>query len=129
MNSKILVFGILLAMALALAGCAQQTQNPPANNPPAGNNNLPPASTGAKTIAVEISNFAFAPAELTIKVGDSVTWTNKDSVGHTATGDNGEFDSGLLSTGQSFTQTFNTAGTFNYHCTPHPYMKAIIKVQ
>jgi len=120
MNSKIFVFGLLLAITLVIAGCTQQAQNPPSSNPPV---------TGGSSHAVAISNFAFSPAELGIKAGDKVTWTNNDSVQHTVTGDNAEFDSGLLSPGQSFTQTFNNARTFTYHCTLHPMMKASIKVQ
>ncbi|MBS3058171.1 MAG: cupredoxin family copper-binding protein [Candidatus Diapherotrites archaeon] len=131
MNSKILLLA-LIAGAILLAGCTQQ-YNPPANN--AGNNaggndsgNANAGSGEAKTWTVEIQDFAYSPAELTIKKGDTVKWVNKDSVGHTATGDNGEFDTGLISQNQEASVTFNNAGTFTYHCTPHPYMKATIIV-
>lgn len=79
--------------------------------------------------AVEIKDFAFSPATLTVKVGDTVTWTNQDSVGHSATSDDGSFDTGVLAQGESNTVTFTEAGTFNYHCTPHPNMKATVVVQ
>ena len=59
-------------------------------------------------------------------VGDTVTWTNQDSTQHTATGD--DFDTGLLGKGQSGSHTFDSAGTFSYICTPHPYMKAKVTV-
>ncbi len=86
------------------------------------------ASTG-KTYTVNIQNFAFSPAEITIKKGDTVKWTNLDSVSHTVTSDNGKFDSGLLSQNASWSRTFSEAGTFEYHCTPHPYMTAKIIVE
>ncbi|MBA4383952.1 MAG: hypothetical protein C0410_04395 [Anaerolinea sp.] len=78
---------------------------------------------------VEIEDFTYAPVTITIKVGTTVTWTNKDSVRHTVTSDTGLFDSGLLGKGESFNFTFTEVGTFAYHCTPHPNMKAIIIVE
>ena len=77
---------------------------------------------------MEIEDFAFVPGTITIKVGTTVTWTNKDSVGHTATSDDGVFDSGMLSKGSSYSFTFTTAGTYGYFCKPHPYMVATIVV-
>lgn len=78
--------------------------------------------------AVAIVNYSFHPQNLTVKVGTSVTWTNMDSVAHTITSDTGLFDSGLLNHMQSYSYTFTTAGTYTYHCTPHPYMTATITV-
>src|SRR3989344_3524102 len=82
-----------------------------------------------KTYDIEIKDFAFTSSSLTIKKGDSVRWTNRDSVDHTATADNNAFDSPLLSDDESFTFTFNNAGEFSYYCKPHPYMKAKIIVE
>jgi plastocyanin len=78
---------------------------------------------------VEIVDFAFGPAELTVPVGTTVTWTNQDSAPHTATGDDGSFDSGRLDQGQSFSFTFEAAGSFPYHCDFHPNMVATITVE
>ena len=78
---------------------------------------------------VFIEDFSFGPEEIEINVGESVTWINRDSVGHTATSDSGEFDSSVLGNGQSFSFTFRDAGEFSYHCTPHPYMKGKIIVR
>lgn len=69
---------------------------------------------------VNIQSSQFSPAEITIKQGESVTWVNKDSVGHTIVGIT--FQSNLLDIGQSFKQIFNVAGTFEYHCSVHPSM-------
>lgn len=91
-----------------------------------------PTST-MKTIggqnAITIQNFAFSPATLTVKVGDKVTWTNQDSVGHSATADDGSFDTGVFGQGQSASTTFSKAGTYTYHCSVHPMMKGTIIVQ
>jgi amicyanin len=76
---------------------------------------------------VLIQDYQFQPAEVTIQKGETITWTNQDNVRHTATGNS--FDSGLLSKGQSFQQTFNEAGTYDYICTPHPKMMGKIIVQ
>jgi hypothetical protein len=61
-------------------------------------------------------------------VGDSVTWTNQGPTTHTATANGGEFDSGNLSKGKSFSHKFTKAGTFSYFCKPHPFMKAKVVV-
>lgn len=79
--------------------------------------------------SIEIKNFAFGPKTLTIKKGTTVTWTNQDSVAHTATSDDGGFDTGLLAKGESGSVTFDEAGTYSYHCTPHPNMKATVVVE
>ncbi len=81
--------------------------------------------------SVEIADFAFSPASITVKKGTTVTWTNKDSAAHTATSDNdaaAAFDSGSLATGESFSFTFEEVGTYAYHCTPHPSMTGTVTV-
>ena len=77
---------------------------------------------------VLISNYAFNPATLTIAANTTVTWTNKDGVGHTVTSDTGVFESGTLNTNGTFSYTFTTPGSYPYHCTPHPYMTATVIV-
>lgn len=77
--------------------------------------------------SVTISDFQFAPASITVEVGDTVTWTNAGPTAHSATGDS--FDTGIFSEGQSRSETFNEAGTFSYICTPHPQMKGTVTVQ
>ena len=78
---------------------------------------------------IDISGMAFSPNTLTISVGDTVTWTNQDGAPHSATGDNGEFDSGTLNNGQNFSFTFTAAGTYTYHCSVHNGMTATIIVE
>ncbi len=83
---------------------------------------------GGETVEVAIVNYTFEPMELTIKVGTTVTWENKDAVPHTVTADNGAFDSGRMNQGDKFSFTFNEPGTYTYICDIHPYMKGTITV-
>jgi len=89
------------------------------------------SNNAVATNSVEISNFAFSPVNITVKKGTKVTWTNKDTTGHTVTsddGDNGGLDSKLLAQGESYSATFNTAGTFKYHCSIHSEMTGTVTV-
>jgi len=105
---------MMLLLAL-LSGCQTANELPTMEEEPevAGNKVL-------------IENYKYEPAEITIQVGESVTWINKDAVRHTATGDG--FDSGLFGKDQSVTLVFEEAGTFEYICTPHPYMEGTVIV-
>lgn len=78
---------------------------------------------------VSISGFAFEPANLTIAVGDSVTFVNRDNAPHTATQNDRAFDTGRLSRNGQSTLTFTAAGSFDYFCAVHPNMKGRITVQ
>ena len=78
---------------------------------------------------VTIAGFAFDPAAVTIQVGNVVTWTNQDSVPHTATASDGSFDTGQLANGAFETVTFDTAGTFAYVCSIHAQMTGSVIVE
>ena len=86
------------------------------------------AQESGEEISVEIVDFAFQPATLTVPAGTTVTWTNAGSAPHTVTADDGSFDSGQLDSGATFQQTFDTAGTFSYFCAIHPRMQATVIV-
>lgn len=83
----------------------------------------------AATRGIDIRDFAFSPRTVEIRVGDTVRWTNRDSVAHTATARNGSFDTGLLSEGESGSVRFTAAGTYRYVCTPHPDMTGTVVVR
>jgi plastocyanin len=90
------------------------------------------AATGLALAAdqtVVIDNFAYSPATVTVQEGDSVTWRNDDGDSHTATADDGSFDTGTLATGESGAVTFDTAGSFDYHCSIHPEMTGTVVVE
>ena len=88
------------------------------------------ADAAAESLAVEIKDFAFNPPEIAVPVGGSVTWTNQDNAPHTATGlDREALQSGAIAFSESFTQAFDTAGTYEYFCEFHPNMKGSIVVE
>ncbi|HZS23923.1 MAG TPA: cupredoxin domain-containing protein [Gaiellaceae bacterium] len=73
------------------------------------------AAGGAATKTVQIVHSGFTPSSTTITVGDSVTWHNADTANHQVVANNGDWVSPVLKPGDTFTQTFSTSGTFNYH--------------
>ncbi|HKE99467.1 MAG TPA: cupredoxin family copper-binding protein [Actinomycetes bacterium] len=77
--------------------------------------------------AVAIDGFQFSPATLKVKRGRQVTWTNKQSVAHTVTADDGAFDRSMPA-GATFSLAFPKAGSFAYHCSIHPTMHGTIVV-
>lgn len=106
----------------------------PAASPSASVSASPEAEPSASSddseeeVIVEIKNFAYSPAKLTIKKGTTVVFINRDRAKHTATADGGEFDTGLLAQNESAKVRFNDEGTFSYYCAPHPNMVATIIV-
>ena len=78
---------------------------------------------------VEINNFMFTPKTLTVSVGTTVTWKFDDSTQHTVAADDKSFTSSPMANGQTYTHTFDTAGTFKYHCSIHPFMTGAIVVK
>ncbi len=87
------------------------------------------AEAQAQAQAVGIQGFAFSPASLTVPVGTSITWTNRDTAPHTATATSGaQFNSGTLQNGGTFAFTPATAGTIAYRCDIHPQMTATLTV-
>ncbi|MBW3022726.1 cupredoxin family copper-binding protein [Candidatus Woesearchaeota archaeon] len=99
-----------IAAVLILASCSKE-----------------PATTQETGNSIIIKNFAFSPAEITVKTGTTITWTNEDSVTHTITSE-GNFDSGQISKGETFSFTPDKAGTIDYHCSIHPSMNGKIVV-
>lgn len=109
---KTWLIGFLIAAAL-ISGC---TYGPKTETQPAATN------------SVEIKGFAFNPDTITISKGTTVTWTNGDSAQHTVTGIGNDINSQILSQGQTYSFTFNEAGTFEYQCHIHPGMKGKVIV-
>jgi len=84
-----------------------------------------------ETTEVKIDNFTFGPAALTVPVGTTVTWINKDDIPHTvvSTDDPKTFKSRVLDTDEKFSFTFSKPGTFPYFCSIHPKMTGKVIVQ
>jgi plastocyanin len=79
---------------------------------------------------VSMEGIAFEPAEVTVSAGDTVTWTNNDSVAHDVTADSfSSGEAGGMAGGDTFEHTFEEAGTFDYVCTVHPGMEGTVVVE
>lgn len=102
---------VILVCFLAISGCSNNSDN----------QEIAPNH-------VNIDGFAFEPDTITVKKGATVTWTNLDSAEHTATSDDGLFDSGLLAKGESWSFTFEEVGSYGYYCIPHPFMTGTVVV-
>jgi plastocyanin len=76
-----------------------------------------------------LTTTAFSPNPLSTTVGSTIRWMNNDNVVHTSIADSGAWNSGNLQPGGQFTFTFQSAGTFTYHCSIHPGMVATVTVQ
>jgi LPXTG-motif cell wall-anchored protein len=118
------------AAAATEAGSAPQPEPQPPAQPQERSNDTHAAVKvkAAGAGSVSIRDFSFGPSSITVHVGDTVSWSNTGASEHTATASNGSFDTGILKKGQSGSHTFNTAGSFSYICSVHPFMKGTVVV-
>ncbi|MGH3971009.1 MAG: cupredoxin domain-containing protein [Mycobacterium sp.] len=123
----------LAAAALVLVGCSasRPAAHPsvsfgPGTPPATPSVTAPAAPVGGNQITID--GFAFAPATLTIHVGDTVTWTNRDEEPHTVAASDGSFHSPGMGTGATFSHTFSAAGNVDYVCSIHPMMHGTVVV-
>lgn len=138
MNKKVVASIIGVVVLAGIIGVLIMKKPASAPSNPSDMSNMPAnmdmsqQNTQAEaTDKVTIKDFAFAPGTITVKKGTKVTWTNQDSVQHNVMSDKTDVSgpsSELLSKGDSYSYTFDEVGTFTYHCTPHPYMKATVIV-
>ena len=119
---RTLAIAILTGLLLTGAAVAQTPSQTPSPAP------IPTDAPGPSAV-VHIKNFAFVPATVTVKVGQSVAWVEDDDVPHTVTAVDVSFDSGNLDKNGGFTHTFKKAGTYPYLCTYHSYMKGTVIVK
>jgi len=117
--SYLIVFAVVLITASLLLGCYTAK---------AASTTAAPSVSAASGNVISIENNAFNPSSLTVKVGDTVTWINKDSYAHTVKGKNGEFDSGNIASGATFSFKFDKEGTIDYICGIHTFMTGKIIV-
>ena len=95
-----------------------------AGSPGSSANTAEPASA-----EVKVDNFSFGPATLTVAVGTTVTWTNRDDIPHTIVSTDKVFKSKVLDTDEKFSFTFSKAGTYPYFCSIHPKMTGSVVVR
>ena len=87
------------------------------------------AQSRPAAVEIKIDNFSFSPAELKIPAGTTVTWTNHDDIPHTVVNTDKAFKSKVLDTGEKYSFTFASAGTYSYFCSIHPKMTGKVIVQ
>lgn len=87
-----------------------------------------PSGDAVRSAKVEIEDFAYDPDPVTIEEGGKVTWINRDPVPHTATAEDGSFDTGTLEEGKLGSESFKEPGTYAYTCTIHPQMEGTVEV-
>ena len=136
------------AVAVGIAACSTPAKAPPPSvdfGPNGGTSvvmpgmssmpgmpgTMPQETTAAPPVAgtaVNITNFAFAPATLTVKVGETVTWTNKDEEPHNVVANDGSFRSPGMDSNATYSYTFTKAGSFDYICGIHPFMHGTVVV-
>jgi plastocyanin len=132
----------LVLLAFALASCgdddnAESTANggggggeTTATTPSSesGGNAPAPSGEAVRSEKVEIVDFAYDPDPTTIQAGGKVTWINRDSAPHTATADDGSFDTGTIEQGKLKSESFKQPGTYTYFCEVHPSMHGTVEV-
>jgi plastocyanin len=89
----------------------------------------PGAAEAADSVTIEISNYSFAPMDVTIAPGTTVVWINRDESPHTIVSTDRLFGSKAMDTDDRYSFTFGTEGDYGYVCSLHPYMTGMIKVR
>jgi plastocyanin len=115
MKTKIFI-GYAIMLIGSMNGCKKSDTTP-----------ATPASPG--TNEVWMQNTAFNPSTITVTKNTTVKWTNKDGMNHTVTSDSSWFDSGIVSSGGTYSRQFTATGTFPYRCTIHSNMTGKVIVQ
>jgi plastocyanin len=122
MKTRARMSGVAILLAVLTAG---PMPNILAATPPANAS----SEVAVKEVAIKIDNFSFSPATITVPVGTTVRWTNRDDIPHTVVSDDKVFKSKALDTDEAFTYTFTKPGTYGYFCSIHPKMIAKVVVQ
>lgn len=142
MKLKALLAPALIATALALAACGSDgggetssgsaattgAATTGATTTEAGGNGPAPSGEAERSAKVEIVEFTYGPDPVTVQAGGKVIWLNQDTAPHTATADDGSFDTGVLERGKLKAETFKQAGTYTYFCEIHPTMHGTVEV-
>jgi plastocyanin len=117
---------LAVAALVALAACSSGSSAAPGAASAGAPSTAASAAAGASAVAIK--DFAFNPATIQAKIGQSITWTNQDSTAHTVTLDDKSVDSGNIAASATFSHSFTQAGSFTYHCAIHPTMKGTVTV-
>jgi plastocyanin len=135
LSLRLVVVSAILMSAIACGGGYSSPTTAPSPTPsptptpsPAPTTGGPSSSVTIPVGATSLGNAAFAPDELNVAAGTTVTWMNTDFVSHTSTSDKTGWDSGIVAPGGQFSVAFQTPGRFPYHCAIHPGMIGTVVV-
>jgi plastocyanin len=139
MGAKPLLAAAMVALSLGLVACGgsgSDSSSGAETAPPAGEESTTestqsepaPSGEAAKAEKVQIVEFTYEPDPVVVQVGGKVTWQNEDTAPHTATADDGSFDTGIIEKGKLGSATFKEPGTFTYFCEVHPTMHGTVEV-
>ena len=143
MELKPLLIAALVALSLGLAACggggSDSSSSEAETTPPASEETTTeetestesepaPSGEASKSEKVDIVEFTYQPDPVVVGVGGKVIWQNQDTAPHTATADDGSFDTGTIEKGKIGSETFKEAGTFTYFCEIHPTMHGSVEV-
>jgi len=140
MKPRLLLVPVLVALSLAFAACGssddsttdsgavETTTESSDSGSESGGSTPAPSGEARKSEKVEIVEFTYGPDPVEVQVGGKVIWQNEDTAPHTATADDGSFDTGTLEKGKLKGETFKQAGTFTYYCEIHPTMHGTVEV-
>jgi plastocyanin len=134
MKLKTFLAPVLVLLAFGLAACGDSGDDSTEGSDTAAttseSNGSAPAPSGeaARSEKVKIVEFVYGPDPVTVQVGGKVIWQNEDTAPHTATADDGSFDTGTIERGKIRSETFKQAGTFTYFCEIHPTMHGTVEV-
>src|SRR4051812_28433150 len=145
MGLKPLLLAALVALSLGLAACGgsgsdstsegesavteqESGEEEPAGETESTESEPAPSGEAAKSEKVEIVEFTYQPDPVVVQAGGKVIWQNQDTAPHTATADDGSFDTGTIEKGKLGSATFKEAGTFTYFCEIHPTMHGTVEV-
>lgn len=125
MRRSLTISGALGATLVLATGCGSGDGAPSAEAAPG-----PPAGKqAASRVTVRIKSFRYRPESIQVRAGGRVTWIDEDEAPHTATAENGSFDTDRLDTGERSTMTFADPGTYRYYCVYHRFMQAVVNVE
>ena len=129
-------FAAAATLSLLAVACGSNYSSPSSPSPAPAPAPTPAPTAGGPSSAITIpmgaevlGNRAFSPDEIEVSAGTTVTWANTDSVSHTSTSNASGWDSGIIAPGRQFAFTYQTAGTFPYHCAIHPGMVGTVVVR
>ena len=144
MGLKPLLIAALVALSLGLVACggggSDSTSSEVETAPPASEESAEssgeestesepaPSGEASKSEKVDIVEFTYQPDPVVVQTGGKVIWQNQDTAPHTATADDGSFDTGTIEQGKIGSATFKEAGTFTYFCEVHPFMHGTVEV-